>query len=429
MIHAILAASIVAASVSILAAEPPEYQPVPAKLSHARDGLGNVFAKLNAGEDVKIAYFGGSITAAGGWRVQTLKWLQQTYPDAKVSEINAAIGGTGSNLGVFRFGQDVLKHKPDLIFVEFSVNDGGAPPDRIWQAMDGIVRQAWRADPTIDICYVYTFRVGYEKDLDQGLCPRAAGADEMLAEYYGIPSINMALHTAEMAREGKLVFTPPKDAEGNAAPTPEGVMLFSRDGVHPLTEAHQMYTDIIAAALKQMEPDATPGAHTLKAPFVEDNWEKAKMVPLEPEMLSSGWRKLSPDEGLGKRFNHFMPELWEATEPGEEIAFKFKGTYASLYDLVGPDGGQLVATIDGETAGPRPRFDKYCTYHRIATFGIRSGLEDAVHEVSVRIHPEQPDRSSVVDREKTKPNFDPAKYDGTRVRVAALMLIGDVVRD
>ena len=49
----------------------PEFAPVKAELVRPRDGLGNVIGKLQAGETVKIAYLGGSITAAAGWRVQT----------------------------------------------------------------------------------------------------------------------------------------------------------------------------------------------------------------------------------------------------------------------------------------------------------------------------------------------------------------------
>jgi len=84
-------------------------------------------------------------------------------------------------------GQDVLAFKPDLIFVEFAVNDGGADPFDVLQGMEGIVRQAWRTNPQTDICYVYTYANGFERDLDRGLCPRAASADEKLADWYNIP--------------------------------------------------------------------------------------------------------------------------------------------------------------------------------------------------------------------------------------------------
>jgi len=68
------------------------------------------------GGEVRIAYLGGSITAQEGWRPKTLNWFQEQFPSAKVSQINAAIGGTGSDLGVFRLKQDVLDQRPDLLF-------------------------------------------------------------------------------------------------------------------------------------------------------------------------------------------------------------------------------------------------------------------------------------------------------------------------
>ncbi|PIY46416.1 MAG: acyl-CoA thioesterase [Armatimonadetes bacterium CG_4_10_14_3_um_filter_59_10] len=434
--HAVVALAFSLSSLAVVNAESPkDFKFVPARLSVPRDGLGNVFAKLQAANsgrsqrEIRIAYFGGSITAQAGWRVKTLKWLQEKYPQANISEINAAIGGTGSGFGVYRFYHDVLRHKPDLIFVEFSVNDGGTPPADIWRSMEGIIRQTWKMDPSIDICYVYTFRVGYEKDLDEGNCPQAASADEFLADYYGIPSINMAMRTAELAREKKLLYVPMKDEKGNALPTPEGTILFSTDGVHPLDAGHTIYTQVITDALEQWESTPKREAHTLKVPMMPDNWESAKLVPLEPWMLSAGWKKLSPTEGLAASFNKLMPEVWEATRPGETISFKFKGTAVSLYDLMGPDGAQVVCTLDGKTGLPRPRFDWYCTYWRPASVGVGQGLDDTVHTVSVEIHPDQPDRSPVTNRVKDQPNHDPKKYDGTVLRVGWIMVIGDVVRE
>lgn len=409
-------------------AQTPTFKPAPAQLFRQRNGLGNVFAKLKAGKEVRIAYFGGSITAQEGYRPKTLKWLRETYPQSKITEINAAIGGTGSDLGVYRFGHDVLEAKPDLIFVEFSVNDGGAAPENIWRGMEGIVRQSWQADPNIDICYVYTFAVGQEKSLDQGMDARAASSDEMLADYYGIPSINMALRIAELQRAGKLLYTPPKDAQGQKLPTPPGVILFSDDGVHPLDAGHDVYTTVITDALRQMEPNSQPGPHHLRAPFIADNWEKAKLVPLMPAMLSPGWHKLSADTGMGKDFHNRLPELWEATQPGEKISFKFKGTAAKLYDIMGPDGAQIICTVDGKTGQPQARFDSFSSYHRLASANIAEGLDNTTHSVTVEISPVQPDRSSVTNVEKNKPGFDLKKYDGTALRVGYLMLLGDLAQ-
>lgn len=426
MLRAVLAVAVITMCLPAVA-DQPSYQAQPARLVQARAGLGNALTKLHHGGEVRVAYFGGSITAAAGWRVKTLQWLQAKYPQTKVIEVNAAIGGTGSDLGVFRFQQDVLAHRPDLIFVEFSVNDGGAPPERIWRAFDGFLRQAWEQDPSIDFCFVYTFRVGYEADLLQGLCPQAASADEMIAEYYGLPSINVALKAVQLAEAGKLVYVPERDAQGQPVPVLAGVIKFSDDGVHPLDEAHQVYADLIAEAWEQMATVATPRPHATKPPFIADNWEDARLVPLHRGMLSPGWRKLDATDSVAKAFADRMPEMWQADRPGEKLHFRFRGTAAKLYDILGPDGAQVMVTLDGKTTGPVPRFDSFCSYHRLATLEIGEGLVDAVHEVTVEVHPEQPDRSSVTNVEKDKPGFDPARFDGTVLRVGSLMLIGQVI--
>ena len=402
-----------------------EFQLVPAAYCKPRGGLGNVLKKLQDGQAVNVAYLGGSITAQAGYRVQTLKWLQEQYPKAKLNEINAAIGGTGSDLGVYRVGQDVIQHQPDLVFVEFSVNDGGASPERIYKGMEGIVRQIWRANPVTDIVFVYTFRSGYEKDLDNGVCPRAASADENVADHYGIPSINMALKCAEMFKAGTMIIKPVKDQ-----PVPEGVKVFSGDGVHPDPKVgHVVYTEVIADAIKAMKANAKLTPHDLVAPLDPGNWEQAKVVPLTPSMLSDGWREMKPEEDMAKRFAHFMPTLWTSGTPGETITFKFKGTAVKLYDLLGPNGGQAILTVDGVTQPhPRARFDSYCTYHRIATLGIGDGLKDEVHTVKVEISPDQPDRQPVAFRLKDpETELKGEKFQGTNLWVASIMMIGDLV--
>jgi hypothetical protein len=79
------AGSIVAAPLANTLPQELANPSVEAVESHPRRGLPNFFAKLKQGKDVRIAYFGGSITAQDGWRPKTLKWFQEQYPDAKVS--------------------------------------------------------------------------------------------------------------------------------------------------------------------------------------------------------------------------------------------------------------------------------------------------------------------------------------------------------
>src|SRR5262249_16460291 len=119
---------------------------------HTRRGLPNLSRRLEAGGELRVAYLGGRITAAaGGRRGLPPEHLRKTYPKLTVVEIAAGLPGTGSNLGVCRVGLDVLRHHPDLLFVEFAVNDIGAPIDRVERTMEGIVRQARRANPAMDL--------------------------------------------------------------------------------------------------------------------------------------------------------------------------------------------------------------------------------------------------------------------------------------
>ncbi|WP_372898177.1 GDSL-type esterase/lipase family protein, partial [Stieleria sp.] len=368
-------------------------------------------------------YLGGSITAAPGWRVQSREWLQEQYPDATVNEIHAAIGGTGSDLGVFRLQRDALQHDPDLLFVEFAVNDGGAAPERIHQAMEGIVRQTWAANPETDICFVYTLTQAMLSDLQSGKMPRAASAMEDLADHYSIPSIHFGVEVARMESAGKLVFKAPKPKDIAAEP-----MVFSTDGVHPHVETgHRLYTEAIARCWPKFAAASdAPQPHPLPTPLRDDNWERAKMVAIEPEMLTGNWTKLPADHALAKRFQRNMPELYQAEEPGATLTFTFEGTNAGIFDLVGPDGGQLRVRLDGDEV-TRNRIDGYCTYHRMATLRIGSELSPGRHSVTIELTPQQLDKREIL-FERNRSDFDgkPDKYKNHTWYASSLMLIGDL---
>jgi len=419
----LLVAMVLACSSSMFAA--PEYQQQPAVKIQPRGGIGNVIRKINAEKEIVVAYLGGSITAANGWRPMTTAWLKEKYPAAQFKEIHAAIGGTGSDLGVFRVGRDALQYNPDLLFVEFAVNDGGAAPDAIWRQMEGIVRQTWRKDPETDIVFTYTIAANMTNDVVNGMCPRSSSAMEMLADYYRIPSVNFAVPVVDLLKQDKLVFTAQEQPVGDR-------IWFAKDSCHPRTDGHQIYLDLLKEAWAQMEK-AQPVNHKsqLNGCFVKDNWEAAKMIPLDQSMLAGNWRKLGADESRQKSFGNRMGQIWMADEPGSTLKFKFKGEIAKLYDLLGPNGGQVTVTVDGQTRDkPIPRFDSYCTYHRIASLGLVSGKSmDELHAVSVAIHPDQPDRKSVAFRLKD-PDKELAaeKFQGTRIWVSQLMILGDLVK-
>ncbi len=404
-----------------------------------REGCPNFFRKVREGAAVKIAYLGGSITAQNGWRPKTLKWFREQFPAATIEQIHAAIGGTGSDLGVYRLQQDVLRHKPDLLFVEFAVNDGGAPPERIHRSMEGIVRQTWAFDPTIDICYVYTLTQGMLKDLQGGKYPRAASAMEALADRYGIPSIHMGLKVARLEQEGKVVFKEDKPKAERLEAMKAGTYYFSRYGVHPYEDTgHILYLEAVARAMAKIREAGKPGPHEPGEPFVADNWEDAKMIPLGAASLTDGWRKLDPEKDpRAKRFRGRMPQLWMAEKPGESITFRFRGSDVRIYDLVGPKCGRILVTVDGESKGARDRFDAYCTYYRLQNMGVASHLDpNEIHTVKLEIASEPPDKRKHLQR-RAGPNekvlaLDEAafakRFDGRRWYAGMIMLRGELVK-
>ena len=87
-----------------------------------------VMKRAAQGKHVTIGFLGGSITQGSlaskqenCYAALVYKWWSKQFPD--VSYINAGIGGTTSQFGVARVEEDLLRFNPDLIFVEFSVND------------------------------------------------------------------------------------------------------------------------------------------------------------------------------------------------------------------------------------------------------------------------------------------------------------------
>lgn len=105
--------------------------------------------KLQAGEEVTVAFLGGSITQGTGadnencYAALTAKWIEEQYPGAKVNYVNAGIGATGSYIGVHRCDNDVLSKDPDLVFIDFSVNDESQNNNINKLTYEGLIRKIW----------------------------------------------------------------------------------------------------------------------------------------------------------------------------------------------------------------------------------------------------------------------------------------------
>jgi lysophospholipase L1-like esterase len=81
-----------------------------------------VFKNLKAGKPQTVVLYGTSLTAQGAWAGALKEWFQTAYPK-QVTVLNTAGPGQCSDWGLQNLGEKVLKHKPDLVFIEFSYND------------------------------------------------------------------------------------------------------------------------------------------------------------------------------------------------------------------------------------------------------------------------------------------------------------------
>ena len=113
--------------------------------------------------------------------------------------------------------------------------------------------------------------------------------------------------------------------------------------------------------------------------------------------------------------------------PGSKLVFAFNGTSCRIYDLLGPDGGQVWVTVDGNrSAYPLARFDCYCTYHRTATLFVYDG-KPGRHTVEIELDSKQPSRQAVASRLKDpKTELAEPKYNGTRFWPAKILIVGDL---
>tara|TARA_B110001450_G_scaffold245185_1_gene257999 strand:+ start:1053 stop:1766 length:714 start_codon:yes stop_codon:yes gene_type:complete len=95
------------------------------------------------GHSVPAGYFKTpNVNTLDSYPFQLLKRLKERYPYAVINIINTSIGGENSVEGVKRFDSDVLIHKPDILFIDYSLNDRGVGLEKSYEAWDKMVNKA-----------------------------------------------------------------------------------------------------------------------------------------------------------------------------------------------------------------------------------------------------------------------------------------------
>lgn len=147
--------------------------------------------KAKAGDRLNVVFFGASLTWGANasdpvetsYRAVMRDRFEQHYPAAHFRFRDSAIGGTGSQLGAFRLDRDVLAHRPDLVFVDFTANDDiySADPETLASYESILRRLAAAGIPVVQVAFPFQW------DIQTAKLPtmKRRLAHQALAEAYG----------------------------------------------------------------------------------------------------------------------------------------------------------------------------------------------------------------------------------------------------
>ena len=343
--------------------------------------LENTVYRLKKEKKLNVGYFGGSITEGSGasswhktsWRAKLTAHLREAYPDAEIKEIMAAVGGTGTDLGLCRCEHDLLSGDPDLVFIEFATNDMAMSYRDQLYGYENCLRQILGYKDTVDIVCVFSATQGTEKLITEKGNFGSRSVQATLAAHYGRPTADPgdALRFAVAAAGGDW-FT------------------YTTDATHPNDDGYQIYTDVMVKAMDQWLGGEVPTAlipHEIPEPLCREPLVAGRMVDLRdiPEALGEF---VYVDRPFKWRFPHYC----EAQGVGSTIRYSFEGTGFGIYLVQDDNSGILDVTVDGETR-TLCIWDEYCK--SFSRGGYQFPFRDlpfGKHEVEIRVseekHPE-----------------------------------------
>jgi hypothetical protein len=220
------------------------------------------------------------------------------------------------------------------------------------------------------------------------------------------------------------------DQASKSAIGADGKIAFSKDGTHPYIDTgHQLYMEAIERSIPVIITASKKAApHVLSAPYAAANHERSVRLSIDAAAMSGPWTKLSADDGVGKQFANRVDSLWKA-EPGAVLSFSFKGSSVAIYDLLGPDCGQVEITIDGKVSTQK-RIDGPSSYWRLSLLSIGKNLDEtAVHKVTVKVLPDKIDKSKILSSKNRKDLANnPEKYAEVNWYPGAIFIIGELIK-
>lgn len=114
------------------------------------------------------------------------KMIKERFPFSVTNVIVTAIGGENAVQGEKRFERDVLTHKPDVLTIDYSLNDRGIGLDAARGAWEKMIEKALDRDIKVILMTPTWDNTYYVKDENWEALVRHAGQVRMLADRYSV---------------------------------------------------------------------------------------------------------------------------------------------------------------------------------------------------------------------------------------------------
>ncbi len=331
--------------------------------------LSNTYKKITEERQLTVVYFGGSVTAGAcasdpdktSWRALTGKYLKEKYPDVQVNNVSAAIGGTGTGFGLFRIENDVLSYNPDLVFIEFSINDAYQryTVEESLIYYESIIRKIYSSNPYTDIiiAFITDRNIVYNGS-------RFIDAHKALAAHYDIPTISF---NDALARELKDSQNP--------------IDYYIKDWVHPNDNGYKLYAK---TAIEFLENDLSGAHEKAAAARLPQPYSENLILDKTYRIGLRDMKDIEADGFLLEDGEFAAKELYNCYKKGDELRFTFTGTYIGAQAHSWKDEEattRLVCIVDGKQAGVAS-FGK--NDHSIIHVTFARGLPYGEHSVILR---------------------------------------------
>ena len=303
--------------------------------------LKNLMKRAANGESLVIGFLGGSITQGSlsstpetCYAYLVYEWWKKSFPNAEFSFVNGGIGGTTSHYGGARAWKDVLCYRPDIVTVDFSVNDDAN--EFFEETYEGTLRRLLMA-PSAPAVVVLN-NVFYDTGKN------AQDYHNRIADHYGIPHVSIKDTIFPDVESGKIV---------RADITP--------DNLHPNDKGHRLVADEICKLLdsikEELEKEDTEGKiietndlASLPEPLTENAYEHSRLIPIQDnEAILDGFL-VDPIEKKGML--DIFKNGWTAAHTNDKISFEIECSCLAVQyrKSVQQPVPKAKAVIDGDEA-------------------------------------------------------------------------------